>query len=222
MGLFFKKKKSEFGEISGSGVSYSGEKDQDGKPHGIGTMKYSNGDRYEGRWEHGHRVGGTLYIKGGYRYEGAFDDEEYFTGHGKYYYPEGDVFEGEFVKGNKNGFGRYVWDTGTWSEGNYVNDVREGPTKMYRADDKCIYEGTMVNDRFMGYLKIFAEDGNLIYEGETVNGKCVGKGRLYVHGGYIDGVWNDLNNCEGLYYAPDGSVSEILLRNGKFIKGGNW
>ena len=59
---------------------YTGES-QDGKPHGKGTLTYSNGDSYTGRWENGKmKGGGTFTFANGDFYVGEFKDDNL---HGK-------------------------------------------------------------------------------------------------------------------------------------------
>ena len=92
---------SEAEEIEFSRGTYTGDT-RNGEPYGMGTMRMSNGDRYEGAFVEGR-----------------------FHGNGVYLWVSGERYEGEFHDGEMHGRGTYVAADGTtvtgrWSEGSYV------------------------------------------------------------------------------------------------------
>jgi hypothetical protein len=95
------------GRAVGSAI-YEGEF-RKGMKHGKGVKTWAWGDRYEGAFEkdrkHGHGIytwgEGTAW--GGERYEGAFK-EDYRDGFGVYTWPNGDRFEGPWVKDQRQGY----------------------------------------------------------------------------------------------------------------------
>lgn len=79
---------------------YTGEIDPDGKPHGLGVAKITEGTFkgavYDGEFVHGNMEGQAVYtIANGDRFEGTFKDNRYHKG--KYFSKEfGQYFEGSF------------------------------------------------------------------------------------------------------------------------------
>lgn len=65
--------------------------------HGIGRLRYKNGNIYEGEFENGirHGRGKMTYPNGNVFYEGEFSGDEYH-GRGKLISANGEVHEGEF------------------------------------------------------------------------------------------------------------------------------
>lgn len=58
--------------------SYTGPLDEDGKPHGVGTIRFSNGDTFLGEMTHGKMSGkGTLYTKDRGIFRGQFLNNKY-------------------------------------------------------------------------------------------------------------------------------------------------
>ena len=61
-------------------MTYEGEVNDDGAPHGQGIKTYGNGDRYEGEWKDGKRNGRGTYLSGGMRLIGQFDQSNFVKG----------------------------------------------------------------------------------------------------------------------------------------------
>lgn len=62
-------------------------------------------------------------------------------GYGRLEYANGDVYEGEFVRGVFNGQGTFTSSTGWTYEGEFKNGQADGEGKLI-AKDKQIYQGT--------------------------------------------------------------------------------
>lgn len=90
-----------------NGDYYIGPANKNGEPHGLGTMYYHNGGRYEGQWANGKKHGyGTFYCNAN-----------------SVHTAEGDRFEGEWKDDAKHGrFIVYKSNGATW-EGKYSLDV---------------------------------------------------------------------------------------------------
>ena len=65
----------------------------------IGTMSFSNGDRYHGDWLQGK-----------------------MHGHGKYIFKNGATYEGYFCEGKRHGLGKHIYADGRVYEGEWVDD----------------------------------------------------------------------------------------------------
>lgn len=86
-----------------SGDVYDGEWNNDGRKHGFGTLKMSDGTVYTGKFENG-----------------------FCSGHGVLRFPNGDVYEGEFASGKYGGYGVFTRCDGMKFEGQFKNGLVEG------------------------------------------------------------------------------------------------
>ena len=85
---------------------YVGEK-KDGKRHGQGKFKWSDGDKYVGEFKDGKRNGqGTLTKPNGDKYVGEFKDGKQ-DGQGTYTHSDGKKYVGEWKDGYKTGQGTF-------------------------------------------------------------------------------------------------------------------
>ncbi|MBQ3770402.1 MAG: hypothetical protein II834_00570 [Bacteroidaceae bacterium] len=73
-----------------NGDKYVGSLDQNGLPTWFGNMYFADGDvdRFEGRWEAGNPIIGTLFFKDVDKYDGALEDWR-FSGVGTFFYADG-------------------------------------------------------------------------------------------------------------------------------------
>ena len=96
--------------IDREGNLYSGETNN-GVRHGLGCYSYPYGGNklftYEGKYDTGVKRGGKFTIAGVSSYEGQFDETGEMTGKGRRTWVDGRVYEGDFVKGQQNGCGRW-------------------------------------------------------------------------------------------------------------------
>jgi hypothetical protein len=87
------------------------------------------------------------------------------TGHGIYKYFNGDVYEGKFQDGWRNGFGKMTYANGELYEGEWKKGKRDGEGKLfYKNGDKFV--GKWHKDKRDGEGRLFDANGNLIEEGE--------------------------------------------------------
>ena len=100
---------------------YAGEVSS-GKPHGLGTAIWHNGNHYEGEWRDGQRHGSGIFTwTDGSRYEGRYVNGKP-SGQGKYSWPDGAHYQGDFVDGKRTGHGRYVKASGEVVEGEWKDN----------------------------------------------------------------------------------------------------
>jgi hypothetical protein len=66
-------------------------------------------------------------------------------GYGKYYYNNGDRYEGEFLNGIREGKGKIFYGNGDRFEGEFQRNVREGKGKIFQANGE-VFEGIFRND----------------------------------------------------------------------------
>ncbi|MEO1401463.1 MAG: pentapeptide repeat-containing protein [Cyanobacteria bacterium J06635_1] len=111
----------------------------EGKPaDGRGTMIYTSGNRYDGKYVKGRRNGcGTFTFTNGRRYVGEFKDD-LFSGRGTWFLENGDRYVGDFEYNNCNGEGVFIFadgssKSGIWQQGRLVGSelsCDRGPTDL--------------------------------------------------------------------------------------------
>jgi hypothetical protein len=116
-----------------------------------------------------------------------------------------DIYEGEMINGERNGYGKYVWgDDGMTYEGHWTNGKMDGEGKV-TWNDGSTYEGDFVRGVRTGHGKYIGSDGEK-YEGEWRDNKREGYGKaVYKNGNSYEGYFsNGLRNGDGTYYWSDG------------------
>lgn len=113
-------------------------------PDKRGTMRYDNGNTYEGEWINGIREGS-----------------------GRMVYSNGDVYEGEWKNDKRHGQGTYTWKDGGEYTGEYKEDMRDGEGIYTGWTGYCrdygwtgTYRGTSKEDMFEGYGSFEFDNGD--------------------------------------------------------------
>ena len=164
---------------------------------GKGTMKYKNGDFYDGNWMDDRKNGkGIMRYANGDVYEGEWFVDVIF-GKGLMRYNNGDVYSGDLyplnslnqksIKEGPNGYGpsrdnkgkviyiterspgngTMAYANGDFYTGEWINDLRHGNGTMSYANGD-IYAGKWEKNVRHGYGAISYKNG-VIYEGEWFN-----------------------------------------------------
>jgi len=117
------------------------------------SMFYYNDDiTYDGEWVlneesmQKQKHGQGIYKDGANTFEGTFEYDQ-INGKGRMVWANGAQYDGDFVKGNMEGFGVYIW-----------------PNKVQK------YEGSWINNKMHGRGKFTSEDGK-VWNGYFYNGK---------------------------------------------------
>jgi hypothetical protein len=125
------------------------------------------------------------------------------TGTGKFQFPDGALYEGEWIQINgvqqRHGEGKYTDGDETY-EGNWVNDVLTGDNCVVKLASGARYSGEMKDHLYDGVGKYVWSDS-----AEYTGGWCKSK----MHG-------------EGTYTGPDGVKWSGTFRNGAFHNGHAW
>ena len=112
------------------------------------------------------------------------------------------LFEGEYLKGKRNGKGKeYDYDGKLLFEGEYLNGKRNGKGKEYNNYGDLTFEGEYLNGQMNGKGKEYDYNGKLMFEEEYLNGKRkkgLGKesdllifSEIIFEGEYLNGeIWN--------------------------------
>lgn len=161
-----------------------------------------------------------------------------FTGKGKKVYSNGDVYEGEYVKGKRQGHGVYTFTDGESYEGDWYDDhqhgrgiycfangnkyegfwykdFQEGSGIMYYHNGD-VYNGEWKQDMKEGKGILYYANGNK-YDGEFYNGTMSGRGTFTWASGdkYIGNFKDGYRNGYGTYYWKDGDKYTGYWLNGK-------
>ena len=121
-------------------------------------------------------------------YEGEWNAAEQREGHGKYVWPSGAVYEGEWKADKREGRGKYVFDNGDVYEGEFKADKREGHG-IHRSVDGDVYEGQFKAGKRDGIASERSVNGD-VYEGEFKADKREGHGKyVWPSGAVYEGEW---------------------------------
>ena len=113
-----------------------------GKRQFVTITKLANGDLYEGQWNtEGKRDGfGYCLIENGTAiYEGYWQNGN-MHGPGRLTNKMGH-YKGDFQSNTRQGFGMYKFRTGDWYEGDWINGLKNGYGKSYNKAEDRIYDG---------------------------------------------------------------------------------
>ena len=109
------------------------------------------------------------------------------------------LFEGEYLNGKKNGFGKeyikklYYHSDGDNNpinlifEGQYLNGVRNGMGREYNTAGNILFEGEYKNGkRWNGIIRQYYYDKIIIFEYEIIEGEIKGKVKEYYKNGQLE------------------------------------
>lgn len=158
---------------------------------------------------------------------------------------DGDLFEGYFINGKKNGRGKYIWANGDIFDGNWVDGKRTGKGRITWSNGDT-YEGEWKDGKLCGrgkliqygksptgetYMK-YSYDGEWLDSKEHGHGICVEgdfgweKMDKVFEGEWVDGkrqgrfVWYYTNSKGGRYmdFYEDGNLIETCIPYDESIK----
>ncbi|WP_281613192.1 hypothetical protein [Flammeovirga sp. SubArs3] len=130
-----------FTSVLGQEISEHPEKDKyvgqfngDGQRHGMGTYTWEDGTVYQGKWRNDLMDGrGSLKFANGNKYEGNFSKGQPF-GAGVYNWANGDVFQGGFLDGKMHGRGILITRSGERHEGTWMYNQVNGEGQHWYAN----------------------------------------------------------------------------------------
>jgi len=188
------------------------------RPHGTGKYIYENGTIYEGEILHGFSFGkGTTKFPNGDVYTGYFKNN-LFDGKGTYLYADGEKHVGNYIGGERVGKGTYFYADGATFKGDYVDGkavfgkYNHGPNSSFAGS---WYEGEFANDNYHGSGTYFYADGATL-KGDFVNGQATGFGTLIR--GPDSNLAGERYEGEFLNYFFQG-YGKYTYADGTFVKG---
>jgi len=156
-----------------SNGTYIGQLNEENNRHGVGCYIFTGKSYFVGNFENNERNG---HIE-------EYNENDRLT------------FNGNYLKGKRNGFGSYYFENGCRYEGEYKNDVKHGKGSYFFSQSQK-------------------------YIGEFVDDKKQGKGIYY----YNDNEWwdgtflNDQFHGTGTYKFASGDKVTMQFSNGKKVK----
>ena len=142
---------------------------------GLGTMQYTNGDRYIGEWKVNKR-----------------------DGCGTHTYVDGSVYDGEWKSDKRHGCGQLLSTKGEIYEGSFHCDERQGVGTQQMNGEK--YTGAFLGNRRQG-RGILDMVGGGMYEGFFENNAMCGQGTMRFSNGdtFIGAFLNNAMHGQGIY-----------------------
>lgn len=135
-------------------------------------------------------------------------------GYGTVYYPNGDVYKGEFEFNERKGKGTIFYSTGDWFEGSWKENIPAG-TGIYHFANGNIIQGNFVQNEVIGVGVELTISGDT-FEGNFLAKKRHGKGVLTCENWQFDGKFLAGDMCgHGIVRYKDGK--EFI---GEFEKNG--
>lgn len=138
------------------GSYYQGRIDENFVRNETGTLKFANGDFYDGDWKKNER-----------------------DGKGKCTFSNRDIYDGDWKDDKIEGVGIMSYSNGDVYSGDWLHGVREGKGVMtYAAGHVYRYEGDWVDGEPNGIGEMTYRNGNC-HQGEFSQGKPCGEGEFH-------------------------------------------
>ena len=170
---------------------------------GKGTMKYVNGDFYDGNWMDDTKTGkGIMKYANGDVYDGKWSSNGKY-GKGIMRYANGDIYEGEWFVDMIYGIGLMRYNNGNVYNGKfipvkslntdrYLRSIKEGVNGYPRYEDGTSRDnnGKVIHIKLSPGVGTMAYANGDFYSGEWINDLRHGKGTMsYANGDIYVGEW---------------------------------
>jgi hypothetical protein len=202
-----------------NGASYTGDF-VSGNPHGRGTMRYANGDTYDGEFVSGQRHGLGRYVGADSLKEGEWKANE-LDGKCKAERVAKFKYEGQCAAGVRSGYGHYEdLEAGIVYDGNFVNGVKEGFGKQVESDGSK-YEGEFARDTMNGHGVLSGRTPvgwEIHYEGMFVSGSMEGQGVLSIGPTRMEGDFKANTLYRGQVVTKSGRRFEVDVEKGSIVE----
>lgn len=173
-----------------NGDSYIGEY-HNKKPNGEGKLISPEGTSYIGQWKEGvpHGLGLEIYSQSKGKFQGEYIDGNK-NGYGKIFFEDGSIFEGELKNNDLDGYGILIWPDQKRYEGQWKNNMMNGKGKMIWPNG-MVYEGEYSDNQKDGFGIFLWPNSIKIYAGFWKNGKIHGKGMILHENKKAEhGIWS--------------------------------
>ena len=138
-------------------------------------------------------------------------------GQGKMMYDNGDVYDGEWVNGVRQGIGRMTYANGDIYDGAWLNDMWNGYGEYTWADGRKYYgnykndmrDGEGIFSNWDGFVETYGWLGS--YYGMSVNDEFEGSGKFeFENGDKFEGIFQKNEFWSGTYTYSDGTPATII------------
>ena len=234
-GTIYAGRPSGRGRLVSQELTYNGEF-RDGKKHGYGVERDTNGYQYSGTWQNGLYHGqGELQKSNGSTYKGTFRcgtfhgigtlvrGETTYTGHWCHgtYHGEGTLhiltgtYEGIFYYGVQHGEGTFTDKRGNIYSGRWRKGLRHGQG-IYTTDDGT-YTGKWLRNLESGFGRLVSKTTG-VYVGEWKRGLRHNQGeQIYPNGTRYNGGWSrGKKTGHGVQEWNDGAVYRGFWLNDEY------
>lgn len=212
------------------GARYAG-RWSDNCAEGLGELQHPRGDTYTGEWKANRASGSGVYRDGkglatytgnwaedlmhGYGTERKVSEYHY---HGRLVLSGATQYQGQFVRGKKEGFGVFEWPDTSRYCGQWRANVMEG-IGHYLDPDKRDFRGQWSDSMFHGMGKYIWPNGDTFsgcYEKDLRHGFGIFRSK---YGKKSLGWWaQGKRNGGGVYYLSDGTLAlEGTWQDGNFV-----
>lgn len=140
-------------------------------------------------------------------YEGSRNADKLRHGRGKNTFPNGDVYEGQYVNGKRYGEGSYTWKQGHSYVGSFQDNQRHGQG-VFTYPDGSKYNGIFLMTQV---TCTWIQVHSFLTQGHFTHGKRHGQGSyLFVNGDIYQGEWaNDIKEGKGTILVTIGIYSYV-------------
>ena len=174
-------------------------------------------------------------VSGSYEGEYVFKENELkqptnvaaITGKGIFIWPNGNKYQGEFLKGKANGKGIMFFANKDKYQGDFLNGEIHGKGEYFYENGNFKgdrYEGEILNGKVTGKGKIFKADGSY-FEGDFLNSKMMnGKGTIFFSNGdkYTGQISLEKMNGKGTLIFTNGDIYIGEFKDGTFNGNGTY
>ena len=150
------------------------------------------------------------------RFVGRFAREgDTLTGNGQIRWANGDLYQGDIVRGQRHGQGSFAWASGQRYNGPWVNDQPQGRGQMRFANGDE-YEGEVAQGLPQGQGRMRYASGDS-FEGQFSHGKPDGQGLYrWASGQVYEGPWlNEMPHGLGKLKFANGNLWEGQVAQGR-------
>ena len=108
---------------------------------------------------------------------------------GPHTFPNGDVYIGEWLEGNRHGDGKCTFANGNYYDGAWGYDKECGYGEYTDVEKNEIYSGEWEDGKKHGWGQLYSQTAGTKYTGQFEGGSFV-KGRILRRDGtFVDGTW---------------------------------
>ncbi|CAM9976201.1 unnamed protein product, partial [Phaeothamnion confervicola] len=135
---------------------------KNGRMHGFGTYRYTDGTVYVGHMRDGWPDGpGKATYADGSEYDGEWKAGRHH-GQGTFRYASGSIYAGGWADGRRHGRGRLTYQSGTTCVGDFVGGAMHGRARYASKNLGVAYDGSWERGGIAGYGTLTMPNGEKV------------------------------------------------------------